>query len=155
MSATGRVHATALVIGEAGVLIRGGAGAGKTALALACIATVRSQGRFAALVSDDRVCLLLLHGRLVARVHPAIAGQVERRGLMIEAAGHLPSAVLRLVVDLVSDPQQAAKLPRLPWTGPSKTPILTVQLPHLPLDAGRQRADQVALILAALQQLLT
>ena len=49
------VHATAIVIGETGVLIRGRSGSGKSSLALALVARVRLAGGFAAFVADDRV----------------------------------------------------------------------------------------------------
>ncbi|MFD0936192.1 HPr kinase/phosphorylase, partial [Methylobacterium trifolii] len=96
------VHATCIVVGEAGVLIRGEAGAGKTSLALALIDCVTGTGRFAALVGDDRIRLERHDGRLVARPHPAVAGLAEIRGFGIAATDWLPAAVLRLVVDLVA-----------------------------------------------------
>ena len=47
-----RVHASAVAIGEAGILIRGPSGAGKSSLALALIALAQLQGRFARLIAD-------------------------------------------------------------------------------------------------------
>ena len=148
---TSSVHAVALVIGEAGVLIEGLSGSGKSALALACIAAGRAQGRFAALVSDDRVRLAALGGRLSASGYTAIAGRVERRGLRIETAPFCPQAVLRLVVKMVSGPEAAA-VARLPWEeAPVVTRILGVTLPLLPLDSARDRDDQVAMVLSAVK----
>lgn len=145
------VHATALVIGEAGVLIEGPSGSGKSALALACIAQAQAQGLFARLVSDDRVRLAARGGRLIASVHPAIAGHVERRGLAIGRADFCGQAVLRLVARMVSGGESAAVVPRLPWQEPSMAQICGISLPVLPLDARRARPDQVALVLAALK----
>ena len=54
------VHATAVLVGADGVLIRGESGAGKSALALALIE------RGARLIADDRLMLSACHGRLVA-----------------------------------------------------------------------------------------
>ena len=149
-SATASVHAAALVIGEAGVLIEGASGSGKSALTLAAIAAGQAQGLFAALVSDDRVRLAVAGGRLIASAHPAIAGQIERRGLQIEPSPFCSQAVLRLVVRMVSG-AQAADLPRLPWLEPSLTQNLGVSLPLLPLDTARGRSDQVALLLSAVK----
>ena len=59
------VHATAIVIGETGVLIRGRSGSGKSSLALALVARVRLAGGFAAFVADDRVALAPAGGRSV------------------------------------------------------------------------------------------
>ena len=49
------LHATAVVVGESGVLLRGPSGAGKSSLALALIWAARERAGFAALVADDRV----------------------------------------------------------------------------------------------------
>ena len=144
------LHATALLLGEAGVLICGASGAGKSSLALACVAEAARRGLFAALVCDDRVLVSACGGQVVARAHAAIAGQVERRGLAIGVAAHECSAVLRLVVELVVDRAEAALLPRLPWSEASNAQFAGVALPLLRLDAARGREDQVALVLAAL-----
>lgn len=104
------VHATAVVIGEAGVLIRGPSGAGKSQLAFALVDAARRDGLFAAFVADDRVELTPHGGRLVACVPETIAGLAERRGRGIETVAHVPAAIIRMVVDLVP----ADTLPRLP-----------------------------------------
>ena len=93
----GRIHATAVAIGEAGVLIRGAAGAGKSVLALALIAAAQQSGRFARLVADDRTGLSASAGRLVARPVPPLEGIVERRGLGLTPEPHLEAAVIRLM----------------------------------------------------------
>ena len=142
-------HATALVIGECGVLISGDSGSGKSALALACIAAANARGDFAALVGDDRVQLLTRHGRVIGVGHPAIAGQIERRGWQIESAPTIASAVLRLVVHMVTE-TAAQKLPRLANGGAQSIEIAGVLVPFLAVDARRDRFDQAALVLAAI-----
>ena len=112
------LHATALVVGEAGVVIEGRSGIGKTSAALALLRYARAAGDFAALVADDRVELEAAGGRLIARPHAAIAGLVERRGLGLMAIAHEPACVVCLVVRLV-DPQDLQ--PRLPEAAPSWT----------------------------------
>ena len=97
----GTLHAGCVVIGEAGILIRGVSGSGKSLLAGRLIDAARAQGLFARLVADDRVALTLTGGRLVARPNRAIAGKMEVRGLGIAAAPHEDAAVIRLVVDCV------------------------------------------------------
>ena len=104
-------HGTALAIGDAGVLLRGASGAGKSSLALALIATARAEGRFAALIADDRVALSRRHDRIVMRAPPPIAGLVEIRGAGLATVAHLDAAVLRLLVDI--DPAA----PRYPEEG--------------------------------------
>lgn len=100
MSGGATVHATALVIDEAGILVRGPSGVGKTSLALALIARARAEGRFARLVADDRVSLRLHHGRIVMRAPAAIAGLVEIRGAGIAKIPVVESCLLRLIVDI-------------------------------------------------------
>ena len=67
-----RLHASAVVIGEAGILIRGPSGAGKSSLALALIGLARQQGRFARLIADDRTEIAVRAGRLLAAPVPPI-----------------------------------------------------------------------------------
>ncbi|MET0257501.1 MAG: HPr kinase/phosphatase C-terminal domain-containing protein [Methylobacterium sp.] len=140
-------HATCLVLAEAGVLIRGAAGAGKSTLCLELLDHADSTGTHARLVGDDRVHLTLRHGRIVARGHPAVAGLVEIRGLGIRRLAHVaPAAVIRLVVDLVED------APRLPPRPPEPALILGVALPRLRLERLQPRAYVIRQALAAMQQ---
>ncbi|GGK32181.1 HPr kinase/phosphorylase [Salinarimonas ramus] len=124
------IHATCVVVGEAGVLIRGASGAGKSRLALDLVEVARARGRFARLVGDDRLRLQASGGRLVARPHPSIAGLVEARGIGLLARPHLPAAIVRLVVDLSETPPE-----RLPEPSAFETTILGVRLPRLPAAA--------------------
>ena len=122
------VHATALVIGEDAILLRGEAGSGKTGLALDLIKAARAGGRFARLVADDRVRLRSRHGRVIVSVPASIAGCAEMRGAGI-ATGlpFLPAARLRLVVDL--DPQA----PRYPPDDAGHVTLCGITVAHLRL----------------------
>ena len=102
------LHATCVVIRDAGILIRGEAGSGKSTLAFGLLDRAARDGLHAGLVGDDRVRVALRHGRLVARPHPAIAGRIEIRGLGLREVPAMAAAVLRLVVDCVD------AVPRLP-----------------------------------------
>lgn len=144
--APGAVHATAVAIGEAGVLIRGVSGAGKSRLALAVLAEARRQGLFARLICDDRVRLTLSGGRLLAHAHPAVAGMIEERGTGILTLAHEASAVVRAVVDLV-DPR-AGLPPRLPGAREKTAEIGGVHLPRLSLVQSRPAADAAQRVLA-------
>ncbi|HEX8663654.1 MAG TPA: serine/threonine protein kinase [Beijerinckiaceae bacterium] len=93
------IHATCVVIGEAGVLIRGPSGSGKSHLARELLAAAEAAGRFTRLVSDDRTAVDARHGRLVARSVAAIEGRIEIRGVGIVARPFEDAAVVRLVVD--------------------------------------------------------
>lgn len=142
-------HATCVVLGEAGVLIRGASGSGKSSLALALLDRARLAGGFAALVGDDRVRLARHHDRLVARRHPRVAGLIEVRGLGIREAaglGHaaLPACVLRLAVDLV------AAGPRLPEPEAGRTRILGLDLPCLVADRALRDSGLVPGLVSAM-----
>ncbi|GLK57053.1 hypothetical protein JOD31_003086 [Methylopila capsulata] len=119
------VHASVVVIDEAGVLIRGASGAGKTTLALALVREAARDGRFARLVADDRARLTAVNGRLVAEAPEAIAGLAEVRGLGVVAEACCPAAIVRLVVDL------GAAGPRSPEAAELRTAVEGVTLPRL------------------------
>lgn len=140
-----RLHASAVVIGEAGILIRGPSGAGKSSLALALIGQVRSQGRFARLIADDRTQLAVHAGRLLASPVPPIEGLVERRGLGLTPEPHLAAAVIRLVIDCGAEPE------RMPEPEALVETIAGVTLPRLSLlpRPGDERLILMALALFA------
>jgi HPr kinase/phosphorylase len=140
-----RLHASAVVIGEAGILIRGAAGAGKSSLALALVGLTQSQGRFARLVADDRTEIVVQAGRLVASPVPPIEGVVERRGLGLTPEPHLAAVVLRLVVDCGVEPE------RMPEPEALVESIVGVTLPRLSLlpRPGDERLILTALALFA------
>jgi hypothetical protein len=104
------IHASAVTVGEAGILIRGRSGSGKSRLAAALIAAARGAGAFSRLIGDDRIRLEHRNGRLIGRGHPAILGRIEHRGVGIVETPFIAAAVIRLVIDLV--PAEAA--PRYP-----------------------------------------
>ncbi|MGL4322924.1 MAG: HPr kinase/phosphorylase [Beijerinckiaceae bacterium] len=124
------IHASCVVIGEKGVLLRGASGAGKSALALALIAHYQPT-HFARLVADDRVLVENHHGQLVAVPHPVIAGRIEQRGVGILTAAFEQACTIALVVDLAS--KNGA---RLPDGGSFTTSINGVLLPLLTITDG-------------------
>lgn len=123
------IHANALLLGAAGVLLRGPAGSGKSALTLDLIDHAQARGDFARLIGDDRIELCGVDGRLIARPHPAIAGAVEIRGRGIVRVPFEPAGVIRLVVDLLSNSDPPP--PRLPSESELAQTICGVTLPRL------------------------
>lgn len=122
------VHATALVIGEGAILLRGEAGSGKTGLALDLIEAARAGGRFARLIADDRVRLSPRNGRIIVSAPDTIAGYAEMRGAGIARdMPFLPAACLRLVADL--DPQA----PRHPREYAGRVTLCGITVAHLRL----------------------
>lgn len=116
------LHASTVVFPQGAVLIRGPAGAGKSALALALIALG------ARLVADDRTRLRRDGARVMARAPEAIAGLIEARGVGLLRASPAGEAALALLVDLGR--RETERLPP-----PRRADVLGVALPLLH-DAG-------------------
>lgn len=126
------VHASAVLVGDRAVLIRGPSGAGKSRLAFELILAGRTgQIAPAVLVGDDRVHLDTAGGQLWVRPAPALAGQIEIRGLGIRACDFAGQAVVGLVVDLAADDAG-----RLPAPEALYVEINGVKIPRIPLAAG-------------------
>ena len=120
-----------MVLGEAGVLIRGGPGSGKSTLALAACGAWNDAGRFARLVADDRVLLERCNDALIAAAPPALAGCCEVRGTGIVAVRPLARVRVRLVLDLV--PTNA--VPRLPEPQDAIVRLCGLTLPRTAVEA--------------------
>ena len=95
------IHATGLVLGKIGLILRGPSGAGKSLLALELIDEWEARGAGASLVSDDRIDLEATGDTLTMRASKAIEGLIELRGRGIVSRPFVKSARLHLVVDLV------------------------------------------------------
>jgi len=129
------IHASCVVIGEAGVLIRGRSGSGKSTLAREMVLHTIQAGRFGCLVSDDRTSLQVHHGRLLASPVEPLAGRLEIHGLGITRQPYEPAAVIRLVIDLSEDP------PRFPETEDGNVVLCGVMLPRIRMRAGASFAS--------------
>ena len=92
------IHATGLVLGKTGLILRGPSGAGKSLLALELIDEWGAEGR---LVSDDRIDIEAGKTGLVMHAPKAIEGLIELRGRGIVTRPFVREAPLHLVVDLV------------------------------------------------------
>jgi len=101
------IHATAVLIGERGVLIVGPSGSGKTSLALALIDHCRARGHFSRLIGDDQLFAANHGGRLVCRAPATIAGLAEVPGLGPRPLSFEPAGVIDLVVRLVARHEMA------------------------------------------------
>jgi HPr kinase/phosphorylase len=129
MAFKGQIHASCVVRGEAGVLLLGPAGSGKSDLVLRLLDLGFS------LVADDRVDI----ADGMARPPAELAGLLEVRGLGIIRLNHVAPARLALAVSLDGAGE------RLPE--PARHP--TLGLPLITLDAGAVSAAQkVALALS-------
>lgn len=142
------MHANCVVVGEAGVLVRGPSGSGKSSLSIALIEHAAAKSFFARLVADDRVRLTAANGRVIASAPRAVAGLIERRGLGVFRAPHVEAAVLGLVVDIESDP------PRMPEAAESRTVLCGVELPRIAVRRGGDLTAAALLALGACGALL-
>ena len=141
--AAATVHATAVLVGDRAVLIRGPSGSGKSRLAFGLILAGRTgQIPPAVLVGDDRVRLAANAGNLIVRPAPELAGLIEIRGLGIRRIGHAEEATVGLVVDLAAE--DAA---RLPPAEAISAEIYGVLIPRIPVQSSY---NPLPLIVAAL-----
>lgn len=126
------IHASAVLVGERAVLIRGRSGSGKSRLAFELILAGRAgQLPPTVLVGDDRVHLEPAGARLTVRPAAAIAGLLEIRGLGLRRCEFATQAQIGLVVDL-----DAADAERLPQPEALQTELCGVTLPRIPVAAG-------------------
>jgi serine kinase of HPr protein (carbohydrate metabolism regulator) len=95
------IHATALLIGDRGILIIGPSGAGKTTLALALVDHFGGKGQFSRLVADDQLLVDGCGGRLVCRAPASIAGLAEVAGIGPRSIAFERAAVIDLCLELV------------------------------------------------------
>ncbi|WP_375450266.1 HPr kinase/phosphorylase [uncultured Devosia sp.] len=103
MSKATNVHATGLVLGEIGVLLRGPTGTGKSVLALSLLDRWNDRGEPSFLISDDRVDLSAREQMIIMQAPPRLGGLVELRGRGIVRRPQQGQARLHVVIDLVED----------------------------------------------------
>jgi HPr kinase/phosphorylase len=137
------IHASAVLVGDQAVLIRGPSGSGKSRLAFDLLLAGRA-GQIAAatLVGDDRVHLRPQEGKLIVCPAPALAGLIEIRGLGIRRCTFVPEAPVGFVVDL-----DAADAERLPPPQAMETQIKGIKIPRIPVEKG---FSGLPLVMAAL-----
>jgi HPr kinase/phosphorylase len=134
MTAQVTVHASAVLVADRAVLIRGPSGSGKSRLAFDLILAGRAgQIPAATLVGDDRVYLEAVQGRLVVRPARELAGLIEIRGLGIRRCDFVEQAAVGLVVDL-----SAPDAERMPPPEALFTRIDGVIIPRIPVDSAFQ-----------------
>jgi serine kinase of HPr protein (carbohydrate metabolism regulator) len=129
------IHGGCVLVGEAGMLIRGASGSGKSTLAREVVSLALRGGRFGRLVSDDRTRLEAHHGRLLARSVEPLGGSIEVFGLGIVRQSFERAAVIRLVVDLSDVP------PRYPEQDDRHVVLCGVMIPRIRMQAGAISAD--------------
>ncbi len=116
------MHATAVAIAGAGLLICGKSGSGKSDLALRLI------DRGATLISDDQVDIRRDSQILLLSPPASLAGKLEVRSLGILQSQHVSGTELKLVIDLKQHPD------RFPMDSQVMF-LLGIKVPSCTLDA--------------------
>ncbi len=104
------IHATAIVVGQTGLLFVGPSGSGKSELAFSFLTEAERCGLKVALVADDQVFITVRDGSVIAGRPEPIAGLLELRGSGIISVDSFAEAPMHYAITSVSHPTS----PRLP-----------------------------------------
>jgi HPr kinase/phosphorylase len=123
------IHASAVLVGQQAIVIRGPSGSGKSRLAFDLIMAGHT-GLIptAVLVGDDRIHLERKGAAIVARPAQNLAGLIEVRGLGIRRIAFAEEAPVGLIVDLAADDAE-----RLPAQSALKVAISGIEIPRIPV----------------------
>lgn len=135
------MHATAVAIGDYGVLLTGKSGSGKSDLALRLIET-----KNAVLVADDAVRVERKGQKLYARAAENVAGLLEVRGVGLVKYPYVAETPVDLCVNLT---ENAADVERLPEKRTGD--ILGLEIKQIDLYAKENSAPEK--VMAAIRYL--
>jgi HPr kinase/phosphorylase len=101
------IHATCVSINNAGILLLGKSGSGKSDLALRLI-----MNKGAKLVADDRVDIFEQNGKIFASAPKNIKGLLEVRGVGIVNMPAADSVEVKLAVELAANLNEVERMPK-------------------------------------------
>lgn len=131
------LHATVIAVGGEGILLRGPARSGKSALALSLLRRAELLGLPAALVADDQVFVEAIDGRVEAIRPDEIKGLIEISGIGIVPEASIARVELSLVVDLAD----VAAIERMPGATVADIAGVAVRRIVLPARQAAYGAD--------------
>ncbi len=139
------MHASCVVFQEAGLLLRGAAGVGKSDLVLRLIDRHGAQ-----LVADDQTCLEREDGQVFASAPAKLKGWLQVTNIGFVQRPVCARTPLMAVIDLVPTDQRAA----LPLIAPDETTkILSLALPRVTLCSFDVSApEKISALLEVLRQ---
>jgi HPr kinase/phosphorylase len=125
------VHGTCVALGNAGALLRGSCGSGKSDLALRFLYLPSDRlGEEPALVADDQVILRRDGDHVLASCPKPLDGKIEVRGCGI---AHLQTAAAEATLKLIVDLDWTADRPRFPETAEWES-VLDIPVRRIVLD---------------------
>ena len=147
------IHASAVLVGETGILILGASGSGKSSLALDLIDHCHLRGIAAGLIGDDRIVILRKNGQIFASPAPQLAGLIEVFGSGVHLVRHIDEAEIHLAVRLVESSKSLRMPPQEPHEVlpgiflpllclPQRQPAVRAVLAHLGLYGGVERVTK-------------
>lgn len=139
MTAPVNLHGCAVAIGEDGLLIRGAARSGKSALTLALLRSAPGLGLAASLVADDRVIADRRGETLVLSAPETLKGLIELSGIGIVEEPARDEITLRWIVDLV----EPAAVERYPARRETDLAGLSFPWLRLPMREAALNADML------------
>lgn len=104
------IHATAIVVGQTGLLFVGPSGSGKSELAFSFLTEAQRCGLSAVLLADDQVFITIRDGIVIAERPEPIAGLLELRGSGIISMDSVAKAQMHYAITSALHPES----PRLP-----------------------------------------
>ncbi len=131
------IHASAIIINNKGILVRGESGSGKSLLVLQCLDVFDKKS---ALIADDRVDISLENGEIYMHTPKNIEGLIELRGRGVIKKEHENRAKLDLIIDLVDE------FDRYPQEDEFFITLKGIKFPRCPIP-NRQIIDNIHQIL--------
>ncbi|WP_416407823.1 HPr kinase/phosphorylase [Agrobacterium rosae] len=121
------IHASAIVVGQTGLLFVGPSGSGKSELAFSFLTEARRCRLPVALVADDQVFITLRNGIVIAERPESIKGLLELRGSGIISVDSVAEAPMHYAITSVPHPES----PRLPPENETMELVFGARLPLL------------------------